>query len=311
MIDWLSTAALSFSRPKKGLTTVNFTSKLVRCVWVGVAIVACYTTLGAQPANLSEYMLLVIGPNSKKIDPVEAAVVKRLQVIRQQANYRSLAMATMHFDRPQEASYAGKVLGIRKEDLVCVCLAKTDPRTKQPIQRVYALSQVTPENLVFLETTLQNLTKTSLKLPSATATAGGINPNTTQTSGWTPEPGHTPLRGGQVYSWEGVLAVARQSELLSASMWETTKNQPTRSDMSDNPCRQALLGVAESTRLLRIAVEEGQTNPKDRLQRVLRNRDMLRRAEPQYFLPPAVRPSIPTLLESLDQVERIYWQLNP
>ena len=295
---------------------MNLIAKMTRPFFVGLTIMVCCLPLHAQPANLSEYMLLVIGPNSKKIDPVETAVVKRLQVIRQQANYRSLAMATMHFDRPQEAAYATKMLGIRKEDLVCVCLARTDPRTKQPVQRVYALSQVTPENLVFLENTLQTLTKTSLKIPTANQTPGpnalpSPNQNPDLNSGWTPEPGRAPLRGGQVYSWEGILSIARQSEQLSASMWETTKNQPTRADMSDNPCRQALLGVAESTRLLRIAAEEGQINPKERLQRVLRNRDMLRRAEPQYFLPPAVRPSIGQLLESLDQVERIYWQLNP
>lgn len=282
------------------------------------------TSVSAQAQN---YMLLVIGPSSSSIDPVEQQVVERLRALRQQTQYRALSMATMHFDRPKEAAFASRVLGVYDRDLVCVCLTKMDPKTKQPTQKVYAVNNVTPESLAGLESTIQSLTSgqvpkisqtTSGKWPPQNTSNGNSNGNNSSKNPaagsrgvWTPDPSRPALRSNQVFSWEGILNVCRQAENQSAAMWEATKNSPLRADKSDNPCRQSLLGTTEGARLLRIAAEEGHINPKDRLESLLRSRDLLRRQQPEYFLPPSVRPNIPALLDTLDQVEMIYWQLNP
>lgn len=266
---------------------------------------AAWAAPSVKPENMT---VLVIGPSSDRIDPDEQQVVARLVELRRQFGLeKKLIMGTMHFDRPREAQLAKSVLGIQETDLVCLTLVQLDAKKKMPVRRLYSIPRVTRASLDQVERMVQTWASMG---GVSTGSMPGLPIPTRSTGVWQPDPNRPRIRG-QVYSTDGMLNTVKRAEFLAASLYDGVKNQPLRRDRSDQTSRQELLGVVEQTRNVRIAFEEGRGNPKDRLEWALRARDNFRRTQPELSLPLIVRSQVPQLMEALDQLEAIYFQLNP
>lgn len=64
-----------------------------------------------------------------------------------------------------------------------------------------------------------------------------------------------------VYDRGTLVNASRQAEALSQDLWADIRNRPLQPGGVDNEARRALLGLAESSRGLRLALEQGSTSP--------------------------------------------------
>ena len=265
-----------------------------KSLYLILGLILLAATTWAEP-KADDMMILVIGPSAQRIDPNEARVVARLNALLEQSAYARLTVATIHFDRPQEADFAKQVLGVTAAELPLLCLVELDPATRQPIRRISSVPRVRAANLDCVD-----------KMAATWAQAAAV------TEPEPPRPKDPGNQGSEIYSYEGVSSVIRELDALASDMWDQTKNLPLlREDGSDQPSRRALLGVAEYSHNLREALDRGIENPREQMEGVLYSRDRLTAQQPELFLPVAVRPSIPRLVELLNRVEDIYRQLNP
>lgn len=113
------------------------------------------TTALALALRPEQMMILVIGPSADNPDADQVAVVDRLQALRQDPAWRQLQMGTMHFDRPREAEFARKVLGIQRHDLPCLVLVQLNEK-RVPARKLYALPRVTRRSLEQVDSMAQN-----------------------------------------------------------------------------------------------------------------------------------------------------------
>lgn len=101
----------------------------------------------SQPYRPEQLMILVVGARSDGSDPIQAEVIERLRQLRGQPGLGELKMATMHFDRPEEAQFAQQVLGIRPQHLPCLALVQLDGAGQMPTRKIYAIPKITLEGL--------------------------------------------------------------------------------------------------------------------------------------------------------------------
>lgn len=92
-------------------------------------------------------MLLVLGRSASRPDPAQQALLQRVQALRANPGLDNLKVATMHFDRPREASFARQVLGVSAQQLPCVCLVELDAAQVRPVRTLYAWPSVTGARL--------------------------------------------------------------------------------------------------------------------------------------------------------------------
>ncbi|MBI3928754.1 MAG: hypothetical protein HY319_24655 [Armatimonadetes bacterium] len=271
----------------------------------------------AQTYKPEELLVLIVGGSADSISADEKAVVNRLNQLRGEYGMKQLRMGTMHFDRPKEAVYLRDVLGIRETDVVSVSLVLLDNRTGRPVRNLYTISRVSRQAIDAAEDELlrQWSELSGVPLPSSLRPTGpGVpvtRPTATPTKRPTSAPPRTPVPTGEVLTHEGVLGIAKEAERSSAALWEQVRNRPMRDDGQDKLLRQALLGLVERTRLLRIALEEGIVNPSNRFQGVLQSTREFEQSGPTYYLPVELRQQVPGFMKILRRVEQAYYQLNP
>lgn len=94
-----------------------------------------------------QLMLLVIGRSANRSDAEQVALLERVQALRASPGLDSLKVATMHFDRPREASFARQVLGVSVQQLPCVCLVELDAAEVRPVRALYSWPSVTGARL--------------------------------------------------------------------------------------------------------------------------------------------------------------------
>lgn len=134
----------------------------------------------AQQYRPEQLMILVIGARSDGSDPDQAAVVERLRELRGQPGLGELKMATMHFDRPREAEFAQKVLGIRPHDLPCLLLVQLDGALEVPTRKLYAIPRITRDSLRQAEGMTQYWTSVASNLGGADAGGGLFTPQVSE-----------------------------------------------------------------------------------------------------------------------------------
>lgn len=101
----------------------------------------------AQPYRPGQLMLLVIGRSASRPDADQQALLQRVQALRNSPGLQGLKVATMHFDRPREASFAKQVLGVSAQQLPCVCLVELDAAEARPVRSLYSWPSVTGARL--------------------------------------------------------------------------------------------------------------------------------------------------------------------
>ena len=249
----------------------------------------------AAQTTPDKLLVLIIGPSGDKIAPAEQGVVERLNQLRGEAGLTQLQMGTMHFDRPPEAEFCQRVLGVRKSDLVAVTLVQLDAQG-QPQRALYTIPKVTP---AAIDQAHQEILEQWSNISGVALPAAATRPDT-----------HINRPPSQVYTPEGILNLARVVEQQTSAIWNDLRNQPMRSDGRDTAVRQTLLGLVESSRNLRVALEEGISNPKNRFEEVFAARDAWMVAEPQYYLPVDQRRHVEPLQSLFIQLEEAYTQLN-
>lgn len=131
----------------------------------------------AQQYRPEQLMILVIGARSDGSDPDQTAVVDRLRALRGQPGLGELKMATMHFDRPREAEFAQKVLGIRPHDLPCLCLVQLDGALEVPTRKLYAIPRITRDSLRQAEGMTQYWTSVASNLGGPDSNGGLFTPD--------------------------------------------------------------------------------------------------------------------------------------
>jgi hypothetical protein len=94
-----------------------------------------------------QLMLLVIGRSASRSDADQVALLQRVQALRTNPGLDTLKVATMHFDRPREASFAKQVLGVSSQQLPCVCLVELDAAEARPVRALYSWPSVTGARL--------------------------------------------------------------------------------------------------------------------------------------------------------------------
>lgn len=268
----------------------------MRALWtlLLMAALAAPSLAAPAPVDPARLMVLIVGPTSDPISPEEEDVVRRLNSLRRENALDQLQLGTMHWDQPAQAQLARTKLGIQRADLVAVALVELDAR-KVPYKTLYKVPRVTPESLDAAMEALRKWSRmTGLALDNVSPTVGGEPP---------------PRQ--EAMTFEGILNTARRLESLSSTLWDRIRNEPLRSDGSDKAMRKALLGLAENSRLLRNALEQGRVNPTEYFQMTLASGDDFKRTEPQYTLPVAYRPSVPQIMEALAGIRQAYRQLNP
>lgn len=248
----------------------------------------------ALPASLSpeRLMVLVIGPTSNPVNPDEADAVQRLNQLRRQNGLEAMQLGTMHWDQPEQARFARERLGISKKDLVAVVLVELDERNT-PRRSLYSLPRVTADDLDSLQGTVTRW---------AQMAGVPLRPR--------PLEGEDPIHREQMTA-EGILNTARVLESLTSRLWESVKNEPLRRDQADRPLRRSLLGLAENSRLLRSALEQGRVNPREQFELVLDSAQEWRDARPELTLPVPYRGQVPSIDEALSGIRQAYHQLNP
>ncbi len=92
-------------------------------------------------------MLLVIGASASHPGVDQQALLQRVQALRSSPGLSGLKVATMHFDRPREASFARQVLGVSAGQLPCVCLVELDAAEVRPLRSLYSWASVTGARL--------------------------------------------------------------------------------------------------------------------------------------------------------------------
>lgn len=100
-----------------------------------------------QPYRPGQLMLLVIGRSASRPDLDQQALLQRVQALRTSPGLSDLKVATMHFDRPREASFAKQVLGVSAQQLPCVCLVELDAAEVRPVRNLYSWPSVTGARL--------------------------------------------------------------------------------------------------------------------------------------------------------------------
>lgn len=248
--------------------------------------------LAAPAVDPSRLMVLVIGPSSSPVNPDEADAVQRLNQLRRQNGLDTMQLGTMHFDKPDEARFAKERLGIQRKDLVAVAIVELDARNL-PKRSLYTIPRVTADKLDSLQGTVTRWA---------------------QMAGVPLQPRHDPddpPYSGEQMTAEGILNTARHLESLTGRLWNSVKNEPLRRDQKDRPVRRALLGLAENSRLLRAALEQGRVNPREQFEMVVDSGEEWRAAEPALTLPVPYRGQVPSIDEALTGIRQAYRQLNP
>lgn len=279
-----------------------------------LSILLTVAALAAPPAKVwkpEEVMVLIVGPTSNPISAGESEVVSRLAELRKQYQLSKLKMATMHWDRPGEADYARKVLGVSAADLPAVAVVQLDPKG-MPIKKLYVMPRVDRTSLESIDKVVKlwagftgvSVTAAANPKPSPAAVRPGPTPSASPAMGGPPTTGPS-------YSTDGMLTMARVTDDLTQSIVARQKDLPLRADQRDQPARQALLNLSENTRQLRQAFETRNGNPQEQLRQVLRRKQEFRTAQPDVYLPTVVRSDTRRLFDLLDQLEVIYYQLNP
>ncbi len=237
-------------------------------------------------------LVLIVGPSSTRIHPDESQVVQRLNQLRGQNGLDQMQLATIHFDQPAQAKLCRQKLGIQSTDLVAVSLVELDANGN-PKRSLYTVPRVTGATLDQLQGTLTQWSRFSgVPMRSPTLSDG------------------LPVRD-ETMTAEGILATAARLESLTQALWEQVRNEPLRDDQSDRAVRRALLGLAENSRLLRHALEQGNVNPRDQFQLVMANAREWTSSEPQLTLPVRFRGQVPSINEALSGVKQAWLQLNP
>ncbi len=285
----------------------------------------------AALANYSpdELLILIVGPSARKISRDEQAIVNRLNKLRSELGMRRLRMGTMHMDRPREARFLKKVLGITEHDVVSVSVILLDAKTQRPLKNLYTLRRVTPQAIDYVQNQIldqwSRLSGIALPEDLTHHRPDTYHGNKTSTTSYQNEiPSHAQpnppasshhnipyVAPQEILTSEGILAITKQAEQLTATMWQKVRNSPLRQDGQDRRVRQHLLGLREKIRLLRIALEEGRSNPKRRFEMVLDEVESFKNSDPQYFLPIPQRKKVPELLAAYRKIAQAYYQLNP
>lgn len=247
----------------------------------------------AAPGTLDpqRMMVLVIGPSSNPVNPDEADAVQRLNQLRRQNGLEAMQLGTMHFDQPEQAKFAKERLGVQRKDLVAVVLVELDNRNL-PKRNLYSIPRVTADKLDSLQGTVTRW---------AQMAGVPLRPRT--------EIDEPPT--GEQMTTEGILNTARVLENLTSRLWNSVKNEPLRRDQADRPVRRALLGLAENSRLLRSALEQGRVNPREQFELVVDSGEEWRDSRPALTLPVPYRGQVPSIDEALSGIRRAYRQLNP
>ncbi len=275
--------------------------------------------LAAPPAQVwkpEEVMVLIVGPTANPIAPGETLVVSRLAELRTQYKLNKLRMATMHWDRPGEADYARKVLGVTNADLPAVAVVQLDKKG-MPVKKLYVMPRVDRTSLESIDKVVKlwaGFTGSSVATAPPAASPVAVRPAASPPSPALPSPavgGPGARPAGPNYSADGMLTMARLTDDLTQSIVARQKDMPMRPDQKDQAARQALLNLGENTRQLRQAFETRQPNPQEQLRQVLRRRQEFRTTQPDVYLPTIVRSDTRRLFDLLDQLEVIYYQLNP
>jgi hypothetical protein len=273
--------------------------------------------LAAPPAQVwkpEEVMVLIVGPTSNPISTAESDVVSRLAELRSQYQLSKLKMATMHWDRPGEADYARKVLNVTAADLPAVAVVQLDKKG-MPVKKLYVMPRVDRTSLESIDKVVKlwagftGVTVTAVPKPKASPAA--VRPAATPSPALGGPAPTGPRPTGPNYSTDGMLTMARLTDDLTQSIVARQKDLPLRPDQRDQPARQALLNLSENTRQLRQAFETRNGNPQEQLRQVLRRKQEFRTTQPDVYLPTVVRSDTRRLFDLLDQLEVIYYQLNP
>lgn len=262
-----------------------------------------------------EVMVLIVGPTANPIAPGETMVVSRLAELRTQYKLNKLRMATMHWDRPGEADYARKVLGVTDQDLPAVAVVQLDKKG-MPVKKLYVMPRVDRTSLESIDKVVKlwaGFTGSSVAVAQPAASPATVRPTASPAGPPAASPTSVggPRPAGPNYSADGMLTMARLTDDLTQSIVARQKDMPMRPDQKDQAARQALLNLGENTRQLRQAFETRQPNPQEQLRQVLRRRQEFRTTQPDVYLPTVVRSDTRRLFDLLDQVEVIYYQLNP
>jgi len=176
----------------------------------------------AQQYRPEQLMILVIGARSDGSDPDQAAVVERLRALRGQPGLGQLKMATMHFDRPREAEFAQKVLGVRPHDLPCLCLVQLDGALEVPTRKLYAIPRITRDSLRQAEGMTQYWTSVASNMGGPDAPGGLFTPDAPEVgANLTPPtqaPPEQPARPSAVVQHQLVAGVPMQPDSFLESI---------------------------------------------------------------------------------------------
>ncbi len=119
----------------------------MRHAFVLVLGLLCAFGAVAQQLRPEQMMILLIGASATYPTADQQAVLERLKQLRQQPAFQPLKIATMHYDRPKEAQFARKVLGVQADQLPCLCLVQLDSKGQKPVRKLYAIPKVTRHQL--------------------------------------------------------------------------------------------------------------------------------------------------------------------
>jgi hypothetical protein len=118
--------------------------KLRVLFWLFLIVSISAFSQSLQPDQL---MLLVIARSAARPDADAKTLLERVQALRNSPGLNQLKVATMHFDRPREASFARQVLGVTDQQLPCVCLVQLDGARLRPTRSLYCWPNVTGAKL--------------------------------------------------------------------------------------------------------------------------------------------------------------------
>lgn len=114
-----------------------------RWALVFILLACAWWTSWSQEFDPDHLMLLVVGPSASRPTADQTALIQRVQKLRSDPSLAGLKVATMHFDRPREAQFAQKVLGIHRAMLPAVALVQLDEQGRNPIRSLQVWSGLT------------------------------------------------------------------------------------------------------------------------------------------------------------------------
>jgi len=114
---------------------------------LGGLILLVSLSVAAPSFEPEQLVLLVIGRSAARPEPDQRLLLKRVQALRDSPGLEQLRVATMHFDRPREAAFARKTLGVTPDQLPCVCLVQLDASGQRPQKSLYCWPRVTGARL--------------------------------------------------------------------------------------------------------------------------------------------------------------------